>query len=296
MKQKTNETSVCSMPGLVRNMLSSDPILSALHIVEIGRMNIGKQEERCHTFAADSCSVVYCGEGIIMVDAEDMSFRIEKGQFSSISSGNNYTFSSDSETDSKVWFVTFAGSLASHYYSLIPEVPTTFGKSEMDRDWMAMGFAEIEALLTSSLSLGNLRYASALLHRVLGGFTSPIIRFGGVSPSAEHEGFEVIESVAQYMNRNLDKTLTLNDIANQSGYSPSYLSTLFKQQTGFAPLMYFNVMKIQLACQMIDKGEMQINQVCKAVGIDDPYYFSRLFSKIVGISPAAYRKSRMKRD
>lgn len=296
MKQKTNETSVCSMPGLVGNMLSSDLILSALHVVEIGKMSIGKLEERCYTFAADSYSVVYCGEGAVMVGSGKMSFRIAKGQFSSISSGNNYVFSSDSEIDSKVWFLAFAGSLAPHYYSLIPKVPTTFGKSEMDRDWMAMGFAEIEALLTSSLSLGNLRYASTLLHRVLGGFTSPIIRFGGVSPSAEHEGFDVIESVAQYMNRNLDKTLTLNDIANQSGYSPSYLSTLFKQQTGYAPLMYFNVMKIQQACQLIDKGEMQINQVSKAVGIDDPYYFSRLFSKIVGVSPAAYRKSRMKRD
>lgn len=54
--------------------------------------------------------------------------------------------------------------------------------------------------------------------------------------------------------------------------------------------MYFNMLKIQQACALLDFTEIKINQVCYKVGIEDPYYFSRLFNKIMGMPPKEYKK------
>ena len=43
------------------------------------------------------------------------------------------------------------------------------------------------------------------------------------------------------------------------------------------------------ACDLLDNTQMRMNQICYKLGIDDPYYFSRMFSKVMGMSPKAYR-------
>lgn len=50
------------------------------------------------------------------------------------------------------------------------------------------------------------------------------------------------------------------------------------------------MLKIQQACALLDFTEIKINQVCYKVGIEDPYYFSRLFNKIMGMPPKEYKK------
>ena len=65
----------------------------------------------------------------------------------------------------------------------------------------------------------------------------------------------------------------------------------FKKHTGMSPLAYFNRLKIERACQLLKDTDLKVNQICLKLGIDDQYYFSRLFSKTMGISPTAYRET-----
>lgn len=67
---------------------------------------------------------------------------------------------------------------------------------------------------------------------------------------------------------------------------------MFKQQTGHSPLGYFNLLKINLACRLLASTGMKVNQICHKVGIEDCYYFSRLFAKTMGMSPKQYRHER----
>jgi AraC-like DNA-binding protein len=68
------------------------------------------------------------------------------------------------------------------------------------------------------------------------------------------------------------------------------LTYLFKQETGFPPIDYFLRMKIQRAGQLLDLTENSVKEISSSLGIDDPYYFSRLFKKINNCSPTEYRK------
>jgi AraC-like DNA-binding protein len=100
----------------------------------------------------------------------------------------------------------------------------------------------------------------------------------------------MIEMLIHYMKENIEKHITLHDIASFLGYSPSHISMVFKKNTGHSPMAYLNLLKIQQACLLLDSTDMKINQVCYKVGIDDAYYFSRLFSKMMGMSPRDYKQ------
>ena len=82
-----------------------------------------------------------------------------------------------------------------------------------------------------------------------------------------------------------------DELASHFGYSESYMYRLFFKETGYAPMNYFLHMKIDRACQLLLHTNMKINQVALKLGFDDPYYFSRIFKKIVGTSPKDYRHS-----
>jgi YesN/AraC family two-component response regulator len=52
---------------------------------------------------------------------------------------------------------------------------------------------------------------------------------------------------------------------------------------------YFNQLKIQKACQYLLYTELRIQEIADKLGIADPFYFSRMFSKLMGMSPQQYR-------
>ncbi len=54
-------------------------------------------------------------------------------------------------------------------------------------------------------------------------------------------------------------------------------------------MAYINQLKVQAACHWLEQTELRVNQICHKVGIEDPYYFSRLFAKTMGVSPQEYR-------
>ena len=153
-------------------------------------------------------------------------------------------------------------------------------------------FEEIFNTLKNGYSNENLRYAFSMFHFYLGTlrYIQQFRNATANNDAAEDEN--VSELAIHYMKENMEKHLSLQDIADQIGYSPSHFSLLFKKKTGHSPLTYFNLLKIQQSCQLLDTTDMKINQICYKIGIEDTYYFSRLFSKIMGMSPREYRKSK----
>jgi AraC family transcriptional regulator of arabinose operon len=86
----------------------------------------------------------------------------------------------------------------------------------------------------------------------------------------------------------------IEDLAKQCGISVSHYSRLFHQRTGSSPINYFNMLKIQSSCQHLYFTDRSIKEIAIALGFDDQYYFSRLFTKLIGVSPLKYRKTHKK--
>lgn len=99
-----------------------------------------------------------------------------------------------------------------------------------------------------------------------------------------------IERSLEIMKARVEETLTLSELTSELGLSATYFCRLFKQRMEQAPIDYFIRLKIQRACQYLDFSDIAVQEVAAAIGYDDPYYFSRVFKRIMGVSPLQYRK------
>lgn len=79
-------------------------------------------------------------------------------------------------------------------------------------------------------------------------------------------------------------------IAENVNSSSCHFSALFNKRTGFPPIEYFNHLKIQKACQYLQFTQLRIKEIAFKIAINDQYYFSRLFTKVMGLSPSEYRE------
>jgi AraC-like DNA-binding protein len=155
--------------------------------------------------------------------------------------------------------------------------------------------------MLSTLYIGedieDLRYASSLLHYYLASlrYLRQYRRSVGYDachsnhPFNKNKGIDVVEAAVHYMKENMEHRITLQDILDYVGYSSTRFSSLFKKQMGDSPLSFFNRLKIEYACHMLKETDLHINQICFKVGFEDSLYFSRLFSRIMGMSPSEYR-------
>ena len=114
------------------------------------------------------------------------------------------------------------------------------------------------------------------------------LRISGHSSGRARE--QGLQQSLQWMQQHLNHPGDLSELARIAGLSIPHYSTLFQRKTGFAPINYFLRLKIQRACLLLDTTALSIQEIAAAVGFEDPFYFSRLFKKIMERSPRGYRK------
>ncbi|MET1249507.1 AraC family transcriptional regulator [Sporolactobacillus sp. STCC-11] len=97
-----------------------------------------------------------------------------------------------------------------------------------------------------------------------------------------------VETIIAYMQKNLSKHITLQELAALVQLSSTYLTRIFKESTGYSVIAYFNQMKIDKAKELLLDGDHKVKEVAHLLGFADEFYFSRLFKRSEGISPNEY--------
>ena len=92
------------------------------------------------------------------------------------------------------------------------------------------------------------------------------------------------------LSRYTQPDFSVEAIAEYAGISQVHVRRLFQEAVNTSPVRYVNFLRLEKAKNMLRTSNFSISEVALAVGFSDPYYFSRLFKKAVGISPAQYRK------
>lgn len=100
-----------------------------------------------------------------------------------------------------------------------------------------------------------------------------------------------LDAIQAFMQDNIDQAIDLEDLAAVAHLSKFHFSKRYKSLTGYSPIKHFLHMKIEYACQLLDATEMSVKAIAAKLGYNDPLYFSRLFSRTMGMSPRDYRSS-----
>ena len=80
------------------------------------------------------------------------------------------------------------------------------------------------------------------------------------------------------------------EMVEASGLAERTFKRRFRKATGLPPLEYVHTLRLEEAKQMLEAGDEPIEAVAEAVGYEDAAFFSRLFSRRVGLSPGRYRR------
>lgn len=102
--------------------------------------------------------------------------------------------------------------------------------------------------------------------------------------------YEKIVESKKYIDNNLEKHLSLEEIALQCGFSKNYYSKTFKEITGSTPFEYIIESRMLLARKLILTTNICIDQIVYLCGFDDRTYFYRIFKKHFNTTPALYRQ------
>lgn len=99
-----------------------------------------------------------------------------------------------------------------------------------------------------------------------------------------------VEKTLEYLHANYASNIGLKKLADELDLSESSLSKQFKQQVGCGIVAYRNHLRVYMAALMLLQSTRPVSQVAEKIGFWDVKYFSRVFRKIIGESPAQYRK------
>lgn len=100
----------------------------------------------------------------------------------------------------------------------------------------------------------------------------------------------IAERLLNYLNQNYAKHLTSQDIAEMFEINFDYINRVFSKTVGVPIFTYLNRVRIHNAKQLIATTDLPFSEIAYLVGIEDRYYFSKLFRKITGVSPMEYYK------
>lgn len=101
--------------------------------------------------------------------------------------------------------------------------------------------------------------------------------------------YYTVQHIIDYINNEYQKKITSSEIEDLFELNYDYLNRSFQKITGYSILNYLNIVRIDKAKELIATSSLKISEIGYLVGIEDPYYFSRLFKKYAGVPPSKYR-------
>ena len=108
---------------------------------------------------------------------------------------------------------------------------------------------------------------------------------------------EKIHKIMQFLDRNYDRRVSLDDAASLVALSPKYLSRLFKEKVGIGFNEYRLKARTEKAIQLLETTDYTVAELSYRLGYENPESFARLFAKVVGATPTEYRaEARRRRD
>lgn len=273
------------LPPVIVETEEQDDFCEGLFITDIGYYPKAEHHHRVREEGVNQYVLIYCvdGSGFYVVDGKR--YEVGRNQYFILPIGKPHEYGTTEGHHWTIYWVHFRGK-AAHVFAEGAATPQSINVTMQSRISERINiFEEILTTLHSGDGIEDLRYASSLLAHFLASMRY-LEQFRRAKTEEERD---IVEQAIHYMRENIEQHITMDEVLRYVGYSQSHFSTVFKKKTGVSPITYINRLKIEHACRLLRTTDMKVNQICYKVGIEDALYFSRLFSKIMNMSPTDYR-------
>lgn len=236
-------------------------------------------------FGRQDYQLIYVSEGKLHLRQDDKEHIIPKGHMLLFRPNDPQIYSFYSADKPEIYWVHFTGSevedILDRYEISKSENIFCVGSSP-DYPWLFKHM--IQELQLRRINYSN--FLSLNLHHIF----LMISRVKKEDAELNSDTLNEIENAIRFFGENYSSDISIENYAREHHMSACWFNRTFKRITTVTPMQYIIHLRIKNAIYLLNSTNYKIIQVANAVGYDDAYYFSRLFKKYIGVSPAAYKK------
>jgi AraC-like DNA-binding protein len=265
----------------------SHPLVEPLYPTDIGWFPEARHHFRSRPGGAGQDHVMLCvgGHGRVVIDEREN--HLQTGHLLIIPRNRSHTYWAEDDNPWSIYWMHFLGDEASYYVERIPGAGHPVPVDGATQNEAVRLFRDCLDTIETGYTLPNLIYAAQSARHIL----SLLLfrnRAWPMEPMKERRQMHLAETL-DYMRERISEQVRLEDLARNAGLSVSHFSEMFREETGQSPMAYFTHLRIRQACRLLDLTPKRIKAVAAEAGYTDPYYFSRAFKKVMGMSPGKYR-------
>jgi len=275
-----------ALPKSTINFIKKSAVTQNFYLSHLGYYPSAKLHYRKRKHGASQYILIYCiiGKGEIQIDG--VKSMLYPNQFAIIPKKVKHEYKADIDDPWSIYWFHFNGKLADNFYNRYKENQNPNYRNIAFSEERMQFFEKIYSFFDRNLQK-HIEYANLLALSFISNFI-----YNDFENDVDNKFDDtVVNAVVEFLIENLNKKLTLDEVASKFNYSKSYLHTKFKSKTGYPVLVYFNLKKIQRACEFLNYSDRSIKEISFALGFDNPLYFSRIFKNFMGKSPKHYRQS-----
>jgi AraC-like DNA-binding protein len=274
------------LPEYITRELLQSELTRSLFVSDIGYFPHAKYHYRERPEGSDAHIFIYCtaGQGWVELSG-DKTIQVSNQSLIVIPAGTPHRYGASTDNPWSIYWFHLQGEHAAQLISLyeLAVAPMLLPAISFAK-WVESFNPIFELLANKTYELPTHVHVSQTIRYLL---SSLGISMANSTHSKKRDRY--LEDAIRYMTDHLADSIKLPELAQYTGVSKQHLIHIFNQKTGVPPVEYFLRMKMQQAGQMLDLTDLNVKEIGNAIGISDPYYFSRLFKKIMGYSPTEYR-------
>lgn len=269
-------------PYSIRSFQAQNEFTKGLYVTHVGYYPCARNHFKERPRGTPENVLIFCDEGKGSITIEKEVYTLTKNRLLVIPANTPHSYMADKQYPWSIFWFHFTGENVHLYSSIIGKLLIEENRLG-DREIL---FEEIYQTLEMGYSPENLEYVSSCLQYLLASFkySNQYAKIKDLTKT------DAIEKSILYMKDNLNNRITLDDIAKYVNYSSSYFGALFTEKTSFSPIDYFNQLKIQKACSLLQFSDMKIKEIANLLGYYDQFHFSKSFKQEMELSPQIYRK------
>lgn len=272
------------IPEDVIALQSSNPFLKNLVITMLGYYGQAHNHQIYRTGIPEHI-LLYCMDGKGWVDVNGSKIEVCKGEVVFCPANCPHGYGADKVHPWSIYWAHFIGEGVPGLFKMLEISSMTPVMAIGDHPEVVTLFSKALESLSNGYGFPDLFHASTCLQEV---FCLLIkhrmhIRARG----SDNAG---IEKVIAQMREGIHQDFSLKQFADHMNLSKYHFVRLFKQKAGYSPMEYFNRLKIQGACELLDTTSLSIKEISSRLAFSNPFYFSEVFKRFTGYSPKEYRK------
>lgn len=273
---------------VLKQKVQPNALLNQLYVCSLGYYPNARGHYTYRKKGLPENFLFYCVDGAGWYQIGDKKSEVGPNQFFILPQNVEHAYGSSDNNPWSIYWIHFGGESLSRFnelHAVQKHFKPFYIKSSGEIITM---FSRIYKALELGYSTDNLIFANMCLPH----FLSLFIYNSKHTTVSPNDKMDVVDSAILYMQEHINENISLQDLSSHYNYSASRFSSLFKQKTGYAPIDYFIQMKMQKASQQLDFSSSSVKDIALSMGFDDPYYFSKRFRKIIGLSPKQYRSQK----